>query len=135
MSTSKSVQLARKENTTQQGGVFLFSACKASLNLSSELYVRRAQLVGGATRPPPVAGGGRGASGRGRCATQPLRRQGAHRAPQQGRYAELIFANLRHKDKTESCLRNQHCEPKKISVWKTPKPQRFRGFVMPFFKV
>ena len=30
--------------------------------------------------------------------------------------------------------RNQHCEPKKISVQKTPKPQRFRGFVLPFLK-
>jgi len=30
---------------------------------------------------------------------------------------------------------NQHCEPKKISVPKTPKPLWFRGFVMPFFKV
>ena len=37
----------------------------------------------GATRPLPVAEEGRGASGRGRCATQPHRRQGAHRAPQQ----------------------------------------------------
>jgi len=30
---------------------------------------------------------------------------------------------------------SQQCEPKKISVRKTPKPQRFRGFVMPFFEV
>ena len=30
---------------------------------------------------------------------------------------------------------SQYCEPKKISVRKTPKPHRFRGFVMPFFKV
>ena len=38
---------------------------------------------GGATRPLPVAEEGRGASGSGLCATQPRRRQGAHRAPQQ----------------------------------------------------
>jgi len=31
--------------------------------------------------------------------------------------------------------RNQHCEPKKISVRKTRKPGRFLGFLMPFFKV
>ena len=29
----------------------------------------------------------------------------------------------------------QHCEPKKISVRKTQKPQRFLGFFVPFFKV
>ena len=38
---------------------------------------------GGATRPLPVAEEGRGASGSGLCATQPRRRQGAHREPQQ----------------------------------------------------
>ena len=38
---------------------------------------------GGATRPLPVAEEGRGASGSGLCATQPHRRQGAHRVPQQ----------------------------------------------------
>ena len=35
----------------------------------------------------------------------------------------------------KSHLRNQHCEPKKISVRKTQKPQRFLGFFVPFFKV
>ena len=35
----------------------------------------------------------------------------------------------------KSCPRNQHCEPKKISVRKTQKPQRFLGFFVPFFKV
>ena len=30
---------------------------------------------------------------------------------------------------------SQHCEPKKISVRKTQKPQRFLGFFVPFFKV
>ena len=55
--------------------------------------------------------------------------------PQTGRYAEPILANARHKNKTESCLRNQHCEPKKISVRKTQKPQRFLGFFVPFFKM
>ena len=37
--------------------------------------------------------------------------------------------------KFESSSRNQHCEPKKISVRKTRKPQRFLGFFLPFFKV
>ena len=35
----------------------------------------------------------------------------------------------------ESHLRNQHCEPKKISVRKTQKPGRFLVFFMSFFKV
>jgi len=30
---------------------------------------------------------------------------------------------------------SQHCEPKKISVRKTQKPQRFLGFFVPFFKM
>ena len=30
---------------------------------------------------------------------------------------------------------SQHCEPKKISVRKTQKPQRFLGFFVSFFKV
>ena len=38
--------------------------------------------------------------------------------------------------RVKSSPRNQQCEPKKISVRKTPKLQRFRGFVfMPFFKL
>ena len=49
----------------------------------------------------------------------------------------FFFSEKYGKDVLEimSITRDQHCEPKKISVRKTPKPQRFRGFVMPFFKV
>ena len=35
----------------------------------------------------------------------------------------------------EASSRNHIVALKKISVRKTPKPQRFRGFVIPFFKV
>ena len=37
---------------------------------------------------------GRGASGRGRCATKPHRRQGAHRAPQQEELADIGFPHI-----------------------------------------
>ena len=43
----------------------------------------------------------------------------------------VIITNCRF----ESCRPDQQCEPKKISVRKTQKPQRFLGFFVPFFKV
>ena len=67
------------------------------------------------------------------------------RAPQEGKQMQSICEKnpkvvgdaslFRRYAPYKSRLRNQQCEPKKISVRKTPKPQRFRGFVMPFFKV
>ena len=69
----------------------------------------------------------------GRCATQPHRRQGAHRAPQTGLQNRCRITS--GQAPVESCRPDQHCEPKKISVRKTPKPQRFLGFFVPFFKV
>ena len=84
---------------------------------------------------PPVAGGATRASGSGLYFQGGFDRRRKYRAPQQGRYAEPIFENVRHKDNNRVLPLHQQCEPKKISVRKTPKLQRFRGFVMPFFKM
>ena len=66
----------------------------------------------------------------GLCATQPVYRQGAHREPQTG--LQNRCRNTFIKVTIESCLRNQQCEPKKISAQKTQKPQRFLGFLAIF---
>ena len=55
------------------GAVFLYAS-----ELAPKVRVR------GAIRVLPAADEARGASGRGRCATQAHRRQGAHRAPREG---------------------------------------------------
>ena len=60
--------------------------------------------IWGATGAPPVADEATGASGSGRCATQPRRRQGAHRAPQQFIHKGQILlpANCDHRTRNGS---------------------------------
>ena len=56
----------------------------------------------------------------------------------QYRGVEQLVARRAHNPKVmwfKSLLRNQQVAPKKISVLKTQKPQRFLGFFMPIFKV
>ena len=112
---SSPASATRKEKAIPLGWLCSF------LRLMKQVLHRPPGSRRGASRPLPVAGRGRRASGRGRWGTKVLCRRGHPPLTPTGR-------------RFESCLRNQHCEPKKISVQKTPKPQ-FRGFVMPFFKV
>ena len=89
-------------------------------------------------RPPPVADKGSKTKRSGRQVRHaPSERNVGHR--KRGIWAKenIIFINKLNKQGCcfKLCLRNQQCEPKKISVRKAPKPQRFRGFVMPFCKV
>ena len=54
------------------------------------------------------------------------------------RGVEQLVARRAHNPEVvrfKSHPRTQHCEPKKISVRKTQKPQRFLGFFVSFFKV
>ena len=71
--------------------------------------MRPASVARWGSEPTAAGGGVKGGErvagvgeGRRRTAAKDIRR-----GPQQGRYAEPILVNLRHKGNTESCLRNQ----------------------------
>jgi len=87
----------------------------------------------GASRLPPVAGGKRRASGSGLYFQGGIDRRRKYRAPQQGRYAELIFEDVRHKDKTESCRPGRQCELKKYRFGK-PRNHTVSGFCYAIFQ-
>ena len=133
---SFSVLRARKENTTQQGGVF-FSYLRRQ-NQCCALRVMRPTSVARWVASPSAASGRRSEGAVSAAVGKHLAHFAARRcrrAPQTGRYAEPFSQMSVTKTKIESCRPNQHCEPKKISVRKTQKPQRFLGFFVPFFKV
>ena len=62
--------------------------------------------IWGATRPPPGAEGGRGASGSGRQMTKPHSRRGRCRVPQQDSSTQLDFDSKSGKQLLKKTVKN-----------------------------
>ena len=84
-----------KETATRSGGCFFVSLWREVRRVSFRVVRPTSGLVGGPSRPLPVAGGGRRVSGRGRRGQPSVAEGRPMRAPQQGKQTQSVCEKTR----------------------------------------